>query len=115
MMLGPFSAPSSPPETPQPTKCRPWSRSAASRRRVSMKCALPQSMTMSPWSSSGTSSLITASVASPALTMMMMARGRLRLATNSAIESAGTNAPSSPCSLTRLWVRSAERLCSATT
>ena len=114
MMLGPFSAPSSPPETPHPTKCRPRSRSAASRRRVSMKCALPQSMTMSPWSSSGTSSSITASVASPALTMMMMARGRLRLATNSSIESAGTNVPSSPCSLTRLRVRSGERLCNAT-
>ena len=80
-----------------------------------MKCALPQSMTMSPSSSSGTSSLITASVALPALTMMMIARGRLRLATNSSIDSAGTKVPSSPCSLTRLWVRSGERLCNATT
>src|ERR1700761_5843752 len=114
MMLGPLRAPSSPPDTPQPTKFRPCSRSACSRRRVSMKCALPQSTTMSPWSSSGTSSSITASVAGPAWTMMMMARGRSRLATKSARDSLGRNVPSSPWSLTRLRVRSGERLCRAT-
>ena len=80
-----------------------------------MKCALPQSTTMSPSSSSGTSSSITASVGAPALTMMMIARGRSRLATKSAMDSPGMNVPSSPCSLTRLWVRSGDRLCSATT
>ena len=48
MIDGPGSAPSSPPDTPTPTKCRPFSASAASRRRVSSKCALPASMTMSP-------------------------------------------------------------------
>ena len=114
MMLGPLSAPSSPPETPQPTKCSPRSRSAASRLRVSVKWELPQSTTMSPSSSNGTSSPITASVGAPAFTMMMTARGRRRLATNSVIVSLGTNAPSPPCSRIRVRVRSGERLCSAT-
>ena len=49
MIDGPFSAPSSPPETPMPTKCRSRSRSAASRRRVSLKCALPPSMMHVAW------------------------------------------------------------------
>src|SRR5215831_3407329 len=72
-------------------------------------------MTMSPASSSGTSSSITASVGPPALTITTIARGRRRLATKSAIDSLGTNAPSPPCSATRLRVRSGDRLCSATT
>ena len=67
MMLGPSSAPSSPPDTPEPTKCSRCPRSCCSRRRVSRKWALPQSMTMSPSSSSGISSLITASVGSAGL------------------------------------------------
>src|ERR1700743_1673129 len=75
MMDGPFSAPSSPPETPMPTKCRPCSFSLASRRRVSWKCALPPSMIMSPSSSSGANSSLTASVGGPALTMMTSPRG----------------------------------------
>ncbi len=66
MIEGPFSAPSSPPETPAPTKCRPLSRRAASRRRVSAKWALPPSMIMSPGSISSANSSITASVAGPA-------------------------------------------------
>ena len=114
MMLGPLSAPSSPPETPHPTKCRPWSRSAASRLRVSVYWELPQSTTMSPSSSNGTSSSITASVPAPAFTMMMTTRGRRRLATKPAMVSLGTNVPSSPCSRTSVRVRSADRLCSAT-
>ena len=36
MIDGPFSAPSSPPEMPAPTKCRPRSRIAFSRRMVSV-------------------------------------------------------------------------------
>ena len=55
MSDGPRRAPSSPPETPQPTKCSPFARTAASRRRVSWKYELPPSMRMSPWSSSGVS------------------------------------------------------------
>ena len=48
MMDGPLSAPSSPPDTPVPTKCSPISARRASRRMVSGKCALPASITMSP-------------------------------------------------------------------
>ena len=36
MIEGPLSAPSSPPETPMPTKCSPRSRREISRRRVSV-------------------------------------------------------------------------------
>jgi hypothetical protein len=109
MMLGPFSAPSSPPEMPVPTKCRSCPRSAASRRRVSSKCALPPSTTMSPGSRRGTSESMVASVGPPALTMITIRRGRSRLATNSSMLPAGTNEPSSPCariiSSVRAWVR----------
>ena len=70
-----------------PTKCRPCSFSACSRRRVSVKWALPPSTTMSPSSSSGTSSSITASVGSPALTMITIARGCSMLATKSSSDS----------------------------
>src|SRR3954469_11759092 len=109
MMLGPLSAPSSPPEMPAPTKCSPCWRSAASRRRVSSKCAFPPSTTMSPSSRCGTSSSITASVGAPALTMMMTRRGRSRLSTSSSIEDAGRKLPSSPCSFMSrsvlAWVR----------
>jgi len=103
-----------PPETPVPTKCRPCALRADSRRRVSTKCALPQSITMSSSSSSGTSSSITSSVASPALTMMITARGRSSDATKSSSESDGTNFPSSPCCSTSEWVRAEVLLCTAT-
>ena len=46
-MLGPFSAPSSPPETPVPMKRSPGLGQCL-LRRVSRKCELPASMTMSP-------------------------------------------------------------------
>ena len=98
MIDGPFSAPSSPPDTPVPTKCRPISASFASRRIVSGKCALPASMTMSPSSSSGISSSITASVPAPALTMINTRRGRSSEATKSAIDSDGTNVALDPAS-----------------
>ena len=100
MIEGPLSAPSSPPQTPVPTKCRPSSFSLASRRIVSGKWALPASMTMSPSSSSGISSSITASVPGPAFTMMMTRRGRSSEATKSAIDSEATNVPSAPASAT---------------
>ena len=90
MIDGPCSAPSSPPETPAPTKWMPRSRSAFSRRRVSAKCALPPSMIMSPGSSSGANSSITASVGSPALTMIIRRRGFSSAATNSSAVSVGT-------------------------
>ena len=114
MIEGPFSAPSSPPETPMPTKCRLISRSAASRRRVSLKCALPPSMIMSPGSSSGANSSITASVAGPALTMMSRRLGRSSDATNSSAVWAGTKVPSWPNSVTMSVTRETVRLCRAT-
>ena len=100
MIEGPSRAPSSPPDTPEPTKCRPLAFSSFSRRIVSGKWALPASMMMSPSSSSGTSSSITASVGPPALTMMITRRGRSSEATKSAIDSDGMKVPSSPWSAT---------------
>ena len=57
---------------------------------------------------------MTSSVGCPALTMTITARGRSRDATNAAIESDGTNEPSSPCCATSDSVRAVVRLCSAT-
>ena len=74
-MLGPSSAPSSPPDTPMPMKRRFLAFSASKRRLVSVNSELPPSITMSPGSSSGTSSSMTSSTGLPALTMMMMTRG----------------------------------------
>ena len=76
-------------------------------RRVSAKWALPPSTIMSPGSIWAASCSITASVALPAMTMMIALRGRFREATNSSIESAGRNAPSPPCSPggTSWWAR----------
>ena len=50
MIDGPLSAPSSPPEMPAPTKLMPVSRTAFSRRMVSVNSALPPSTMMSPGS-----------------------------------------------------------------
>ncbi len=72
---GPKRAPSSPPDTPEPMKRRPFSRSAFSRRIVSVQSELPPSTTMSPGSSSGTRLSITASVPLPAWTRMTILRG----------------------------------------
>lgn len=113
-MLGPFSAPSSPPEMPVPTKWMPRSRMAFSRRRVSWKWALPPSMSTSPSSSRAANSSMTASVGSPALTMITMRRGFSSEATNSSAVSAGTKFPSEPCASTRARVRAAVRLWTAT-
>ena len=55
MIEGPWRAPSSPPETPMPRKSSPRAFSAAARRRVSWKSALPASITRSPGSRSGAS------------------------------------------------------------
>ena len=83
MIEGPRSAPSSPPDTPIPTKLMPVSRTAFSRRMVSVNSALPPSTMMSPGSKTSTSDSITASVGLPALTMMIAARGFCSDAANS--------------------------------
>src|SRR5215212_10745945 len=113
MMLGPFSAPSSPPETPTPRKRRPRSFIALSRRCVSRKCELPPSTIVSPSSSSGASSSITASTAGPALTMVMIVRGRSSACTNSSVEPLEVIGPSDPCSAMNCSVLDAVRLCTA--
>lgn len=114
MIDGPCSAPSSPPDTPVPTKWTPRSRSAFSRRRVSSKCALPPSMIMSPSSRSGANSSITASVGAPAFTMTSTRRGRSSDSTSSSGVEAGRKVPSSPKPETSSSVLAAVRLCTAT-
>jgi hypothetical protein len=86
MSDGPCSAPSSPPDTPMPTKLKPRSRTAFSRRIVSVNSELPPSTMMSPGSKTRMSSSMTASVAAPALTMMIAVRGLLSDAANSSYE-----------------------------
>src|SRR5215203_5517156 len=113
MMLGPFSAPSSPPDTPTPRKRRPRSAIALSRRWVSRKCELPPSTMVSPSSSSGASSSITASTAGPALTMAMIVRGRSSAWTNCAVVPVPVIGPSEPCSAMNCSVLDAVRLCTA--
>src|SRR3954451_150659 len=113
MMLGPFSAPSSPPETPTPRKRSPRSFIALSRRWVSRKCELPPSTIVSPSSSSGASSSITASTAGPALTMVMIVRGRSSDWTNSSVVPVPVIGPSEPCSAMNCSVLDAVRLCTA--
>src|SRR5690606_32178795 len=114
MMLGPSSAPSSPPDTPVPMKRRPRSAQYWPRLRVSWKCELPPSMMMSPSSSSGTSSSITLSTGAPAFTMTMILRGRSSAWTNSSMLSLPVKAPSFPKSARNFLVRSEVRLCTAT-
>ena len=53
--LGPFSAPSSPPDTPVPTNNNPRDSTYRVRRSVSAKCVLPPSISTSPGSNSGIS------------------------------------------------------------
>ena len=77
---GPKRAPSSPPDTPQPTKWMPLGRSAASRRRVSSNHELPPSMTMSPSLRTGRSFSIVWSTGFPAGIIMRIRRGRSRAA-----------------------------------
>ncbi len=83
MIEGPARAPSSPPETPVPMNRIPFSLRLRVRRVESGKCELPPSIRMSPGSKSGTSSPMTSSTGAPALTMIMILRGRLRLETSS--------------------------------
>ncbi|CFS48986.1 Uncharacterised protein [Mycobacterium tuberculosis] len=83
---------------------------------VSVYNALPPSMMMSPGSMASASSLMTASasVASPALTMISTRRGFSSAARNSGIVSLRTNLPSELCSLSSASVLATDRLCTAT-
>ena len=108
MIEGPNRAPSSPPDTPHPTKFSPFSRSAASRRRVSPNRELPPSIRMSPASSSGASCASISSTGFPAVTIIMMRRGRSSAATSSSSVRAPVNfAPA--CSRTNASIQSVSR------
>ena len=113
MMLGPSSAPSSPPDTPTPMKRMPFAAHSSVRRTVSGKCELPASMMMSPSSSSGVSSSITASTGLPALTITMILRGVSSASTKSSIVSQPVNGPSWPYSFMNSVVFAVVRLCTA--
>lgn len=71
-------------------------------------------MMMSPGSKTAAISSMTASVASPACTMISARRGRSSAAANSAIVSVRTKSPSPPCSASSASVLAIERLCTAT-
>jgi len=86
--LGPFSAPSSPPDTPQPTKLNPFSSTYFARRMVSRKFEFPPSMTISPGDRSGRSPSSISSTGLPARIISMILRGGARLWTNSGSDSA---------------------------
>ena len=113
MMLGPFSAPSSPPDTPTPMKRMSFSASAWKRRWVSLKNELPPSTITSPGSRWGTSSSITASTGSPALTMLIRTRGRSSAPTHSSTVACPVIGPSSPCASMNASVLAAVRLWTA--
>jgi hypothetical protein len=86
IMLGPLRAPSSPPETPVPTKSSPASSTRWVRRSVSEKRVLPPSMITSPLESSGMSWSMSTSTAAPALTMSITLRGAASTLTSSSSE-----------------------------
>jgi hypothetical protein len=71
-------------------------------------------MMMSPGSIASASSSMTASVASPAFTMMRTRRGRSSAATNSATVSVRMKLPSPPWFSSSASVLAMLRLCSAT-
>ena len=110
IMLGPSSAPFSPPETPMPTKRSPRAAASPTRRSVSVKREFPPSTRMSPGSRSGLRSAMMLSIAPPASTMSTIARGRASEATNASTVSDGTKSPSSPEFAMSLVVRSVWRL-----
>ena len=110
---GPLRAPSSPPDTPQPTNRMPVSRSAASRRRVSGYHELPPSTSTSPASSSGRSRSIISSTGAPAGIIMRIRRGRLKAATKRSSDGAPVNAWLA-CSRTNASVHSGSRFHTAT-
>lgn len=63
---GPYRAPSSPPDTPEPTNNKPFSASDLVRRWVSWYSELPPSIIISPFSNKGSNWEIKSSTALPA-------------------------------------------------
>lgn len=87
IMDGPFNAPSSPPDMPQPTKRIPFFANSATRRAVSRKSEFPPSIIMSPFAKCGSSRAAISSTASPALTISIAIRGLASDFANSAMSS----------------------------
>ena len=79
---GPRSAPSSPPDTPMPTKRNPADASSSARRSVSRKNELPPSIRMSSRSRCGRRCAMTLSTGAPAGTIIRTRRGRSSTAIN---------------------------------
>ena len=94
IMLGPFSAPSSPPETPMPRNLNPFSSTSFTRLSVSGKWLFPPSIKMSSLERMGVRELMTASTASPAFTMMRIGRGGSSELTSSSSVLHETKSPS---------------------
>lgn len=84
--LGPHLAPSSPPDTPVPTKRMPFSARYLQRLFESGKCEFPPSMIMSPCSIWGSNFSMKSSTAGPAMTSSIIRRGFLSLEVNSSME-----------------------------
>ena len=85
IMEAPFKAPSSPPDTPLPTKRKPFDSANVTRRFVSSKFELPPSIKISPGESKGKSCSISSSTALPARTIIIILRGKAIELTKSAI------------------------------
>lgn len=68
MREGPWRAPSSPPDTPEPTNNKPFSAHSSTRLAVSLYSELPPSIMMSPRSRRGANLSMKSSTALPATT-----------------------------------------------
>lgn len=101
-MLGPFSAPSSPPLIPMPMKWMDFFAQDVWRRSVSLYRLLPPSITISSLSKRGRRSFKTMSTGSPAFTIKIILRDFSRRLTSSfKVFAPAKNSP--PCS----WINSA--------
>src|SRR5437764_13094564 len=84
MRDGPNRAPSSPPDTPDPTKCSRFPSSLFVRSCVSLNHELPPSIRTSPSSRYGVIFSIVESTGGPALIIIMIRRGRVSALVESA-------------------------------
>ena len=90
MRLGPYLAPSSPPDTPEPTYRIPFFSNSLHLRVVSWCSEFPPSMIMSPLLNKGINFWMKSSTAWPALTISIILRGFLSFWTMSSSDLAPT-------------------------
>ena len=90
MRLGPYLAPSSPPDTPEPTYRSPFFSNSLHLRVVSWCSEFPPSMIMSPLLNKGINFWMKSSTAWPALTISIILRGFLSFWTMSSSDLAPT-------------------------